>query len=417
MITRCLTIVLCCSPLVGALSQDAGAVCRVSVAAPPRRLELPDGRTVSTDVKSVAVSRGHVMAVGASAYVFPRGAMPRSDAVMRDSIIGFVIDAKGVVSMVPKPPIPARVSSPRIAAARDGSFHMLFVTTADDQNGLVSQADTATIWYARYHEKRWTTPERVMQTRGARLLIETSSQLLERHGELSFLFPNGTPGPGGVVLLRRRANRWIADTLQTPQEPTTVSAVHASDGSLVAAFTMPGRDINPTYTDVLFTARFRSSWSSPAYTGGTTRPVGMSRLLRVGNTIVATWIEWMWGDANTSQLHWFRLGTDSSAMPVSSGRATYPFEALALDDHRPLWLLRGAHYGTTLAPIVATGSTVLPLGILDVPFENPKAYAVVLDDGRVLVLTMRQGKSPDEPMVASYATVLQFRCPDPVRRE
>ena len=343
--------------------------------------------------------------------------MPRSDAVMRDSIIGFVIDAKGVVSIVPRPPHVARVASPRVAAASDGSFHMLYVTTADDQNGILPPADTATIWYARYQGNRWSAPERVLETKGARLLTETASHLLERDSELSFLFPNASPGSRGLILLRRRASRWITDTLQTGQDPTTVSAVHASDGSLVAAFTMPGRAIDPTYTDVLFTARFRSSWSSPVYTGGTTRPVGMTRLLRAGNTIVATWIEWMWGDANTSQLYWLRLGTDSIAMPVASGRATYPFEALALDDRHPLWLVRGAHYGTTLAPLVATGSTVAPLGILDVPFENPKAYAIAVDDGRVLVLTMKQGKSPDEPMVASYATVLQFRCPDSVRRE
>ena len=412
---RWLMMVLCCSPLAGASSQDAGTSCHVSIAQAPRRLQLPDGRTVSTDVKSVATSHGTVMAVGDLAYVFPAGATPRADAVMRDSIIGFIINANGV-SMVPKPPGVVRVSYPRVVAAPGGSFHMLFATTADNQNGL-TRSDTATIWYARYVDNRWTTPERVQETRGAQLLTETASQLLERDNELAFLFPHNTSGSRGLVLLRRRENRWIADTLRTTAEPRSVAAVHASDGSLVAAFTMSGRAVNPAYTDVLFTARFRSSWSIPQYAGGTTRPVGMAKLLPVGDTIVATWIEWMWGDANTSQLQWRRLGIDSSAMPVASGRTTYPFEALALNDRHPIWLLRGVQYGASLAPLIGTESTVESLATLEVPFENPKANAVVVSDGRVLVLTMKQGKLPDEPMVASYATVLQFRCPQPARRE
>jgi hypothetical protein len=45
-----------------------GTGCQVN-AEQSRRIELPDGRAVSTDVKSLALSGGSIMAVGSLAYV------------------------------------------------------------------------------------------------------------------------------------------------------------------------------------------------------------------------------------------------------------------------------------------------------------------------------------------------------------
>lgn len=390
--------------------------CRAD-AEPSRRVELPDGRAISTDVKSLARSGESVMAVGARAYVFPRGAMPRSDAMMKDSIIGFVLNAKGVASIVGNPPGVTRAYHPRVAAAPDGSFHVLYVTTEINQDGLVPTSDTATIWYARFHNGRWRNIERVVSTRGARLIHESASVLLERGGELSFLFPFVTPEARGLILLRRTASRWHADTLRTVADPVSAAAIYENGGSLVATFTMSGRQIDSSFTELLFATRFRSSWSVPVRIGGDgVRPVAIPSLLRVGRTVVRSWIEWTWGNAASSQLHWLPSATDSVAKPVASGPGTFPYASVVLDDRYPLWLIRGAQYGTSLSVLLGSGSLIEPLGTFTVPFENPKASAVALGNDRVLVLTMKQGKLPDEPMVASIATILQFRCPDPARR-
>jgi hypothetical protein len=409
--------------VIAALSSGAASAaalpqgsCRVD-AEPTRRIELPDGRVVSTDVKSIARSGGWVMASGPLAYVFPVGANPRSDAMIRDSIIGFVLDTRGNTSVVPNPPSRARAYHARVAPGTDGSFHVLYVTTEDNPNGLAPTADTATIWYARYQKGRWTGIERITSTRGARLLPELASALLERDGQLSFVFPFATTESKGLVMMRRLTSRWRLDTLRTSAEPGAVTAIHDSSGSLVAAFAMSGRGIDPTFTDVLFEARFRESWSAPRRVAGDgRRPVTIPALLRVGRNVVTSWVDWTWGNSATSQLHWLSA-TDSSPRHVASGSATYPYEAVVLRDRYPLWLIRGPRYGTTLSVLIGVGSTVEQPGTLEVPFENPKASAIPLGDDRVLVLTMKQGKLPDEPMVASYATILRIRCPEPARRE
>jgi hypothetical protein len=413
---RWLVVFISSATVVEASAQEAFPACSVSIAVPPRRLELPDGQAVSTDVKSAAFSRGSVMALGRYAYVFPRGASPRTDAVMRDSIIGFVIDARGVVSTVPEPAGVGRVSLPRVASAPDGSFHVLFVTTADDQNGAIPPADTATLWYARFRNGGWTKPEVITRTFGARLIFESSSQLIERNGELSFLFPFKWQEAQGLVLLRRQAGTWRSDTLPTLEEVLSVDATHERDGTLVAAFIAPGRRINRSFAEVVYVARFSSSWSAAQYAGGgSAKPVTMTRVVRGDRRLMVSWLSWRWGDATTSELQALRSGADSVPTLIASGSATYPFEAVALDDRFPVWITRGPQYGSTLSVFVGAPPAVRRHDF-EVPFENPKASTAFLSSDRALVLTMKQGKSPGEPMVASYATVLQFRCPDPARR-
>jgi hypothetical protein len=292
------------------------------------------------------------------------------------------------------------------------------VTTQDDQTGLDPTSDTASLWYARYQSGRWTRPEHITSLRGARLNPASTSLLLEREGQLSLVFPVATPQMHGLILARRLHGRWRFDTLRTSADPGSVSAIHASDGSLVAAFTMSGREIDPAFSDVLFTTRFRSSWSAPTRIGGRgIRPVTTPSVLRVETEVVTTWIDWTWGNASTSQLHWRSSGIDTTTRQVAAGSSTYPYESLVLGNRYPLWVIRGEQYGTTLSVLIASDSTVERLATFTVPFENPKASAIDLGGDRVLVLTMKQGKTPDEPMVASFATILQFRCPASARRE
>ena len=83
-----------------------------------RRMELPDGRTVSVDVRSLATSGDLVMALGHHAYVFPRGANPMTSPMMTDSIMGVVVDKGGRVTLVPNP-LSRPVVFPKVAAGRN----------------------------------------------------------------------------------------------------------------------------------------------------------------------------------------------------------------------------------------------------------------------------------------------------------
>lgn len=53
---------------------------------------------------------------------------------------------------------------------------------------------------------------------------------------------------------------------------------------------------------------------------------------------------------------------------------------------------------------------------LNIPFHNPKPRPIALSPERVIVLTMKRGRTSGESMIASYATGLTIRCPTSGRR-
>ena len=109
-----------------ARAQDAPPRCAVK-AEPSRRVELPDGRIVSIDVQSLARHRDTLMVVGRYAYVFAALSTPQSLPLMRDSIIGALMEPDGKTSLVPSPLRSTRVLFPKVADGEDG-FHAVFAT-------------------------------------------------------------------------------------------------------------------------------------------------------------------------------------------------------------------------------------------------------------------------------------------------
>ena len=355
------------------------------------------------------------MAVGGQAYVFPVGAGPRDDMVIRDSIIGFTIDLEGRVAVVPNPPGIHRAFYPRVVAAADSAFHVLFVTSEPAPYGMSPAADTGTVWYARFRDGAWTEPERIMITRGVRLDPDISSELLERQGELGAVFSFEAASSQGLILLRRTQGAWRTDTLHTTDPPMFADAAYAKDGQIVAAFSMASHRVDPSVRVGLFEARFGSSWSALRRIGGGEQmDIAEVRLVRAGDDIVASWIQWMPFTAETSELHGLTLGGGRQPSRIDAGKHTFPYDVVSSGSGRPAWLTRGPECGTTLNVSMGPGS--LPV-TFTVPFENPRTASVELDPDRVLALTMKQGKAPDEPMVASFGTILQFRCPEPERRQ
>jgi hypothetical protein len=89
---------------------------------------------------------------------------------------------------------------------------------------------------------------------------------------------------------------------------------------------------------------------------------------------------------------------------------------IGVDNRYALWLYHGEPWGSAVALALASGSTIVHRASLPVPFENPGPKAIAISPTRVLVFTMKRGSAENEPMVASYAAVLEIRCPGSAQR-
>ena len=407
------------SPATATAQAGAAEACTVN-AAPSRRLELPDGRIVSVDAKSVAASAGSIIALGPYVYTFPSDATPTTSPLAGESVIGVSIDANGVVSLVPSPVAARSVVFPRAAAGPAGSFHVLFVTGIDSVDSSPAPDDSATIWYAPFVRGAWGTPIRVTETRGAALNPEFTSELLARGDSLDFVFPfvdeRSARSSGGLIALRRRNGRWLNDTLRTYLRPAAARAKYATDGTAVVLFSQTAEDAK---AEAVYLARAGHVWSAPQRIGGDgVRPVSDLALTIVPDGMVASWSTWQWMNAASNVIEWSRIaptGTRSVAEVLDSGVVTYPFE-LVTAGRSALWLHQGEPYGSTVTFAMAAGAGQVVRGRLTIPFHNSRPKAVTLSPDRTVVLTMKRGTTEAEPMIASWMTDLRIRCPRAERR-
>src|SRR5687767_1957222 len=387
-----------------------------TMAGPSRRLELPDGRIVSADFRSMARSGSTVLAVGRHAYVFPASAGSRTPPQLPDSIIGVTIDGRGAVSLVPNPSLPLRVFHPRVAPAPNGQFHALWVTGLDSVVDLPEPADTATLWHATYGNGQWTAPSRVMTVRGARLNPELASALMAHNGELAVLFPfverRSALAEGGAILLRRRAGRWLADTLRTSAAPVIIRALYRGEG-IISLLTFT--DTTVGRSEGLYFSRFEGGWSRPVRIAGDgTLPVTVPMLVPRDNDHVASWIEWRWMDAQSAKLEWMLIDSTGRSIVrgrVDSGPPTYPYELTMVGGRHPLWLYRGTPAGNLVALAVLLDSTIARLPSVVAPFRNPLPSTLALPGNRFLLFTQKLALTDSEPMAASFVTELEVRCP------
>jgi hypothetical protein len=407
-------------PATAVAQAGVAEACTVS-AGPSRRLALPDGRIVSVDAKSVTASGSSIMALGPYVYTFPSNATPSTSPVPGDPMIGVSIDANGVVSLVPSPLADRSVVFARAAAGPAGSFHVLFVTGIDSVEGAPAPGDSATIWYAPFARGAWGTPSRVMETRGAALNPEFTSDLLARDSSLAFVFPfvdhRSAGSSGGLVALWRRNGRWGSDTLRTYLKPPAARAKDATDGTLVVLFSQTTQGAK---AEDVYLARLGRGWSMPLRIGGNgARPVSDLSLATVPDGMVASWSTWDWLNAASNVIEWSRIaptGARSAATVIDSGSVTYPFEMVTAADRYTLWLHQGEPYGSTVTYALAGGDGHLLRGSLTIPFHNSRPKAVTVSPDRTVLLTMKRGAAGAEPMIASWMTDLRIRCPRAERR-
>jgi hypothetical protein len=403
-----------------AAQPTAAEACTVS-AGSSRRLELPDGRIVSVDAKSVTASGASIMALGPYVYTFPANATPSTSPLPGDPLVGVLVDASGVVRLVPSPLRDRTVVFARAAAGPEGSFHVLFVTGIDSVDGGPAPDDSATIWYAPFARGMWGTPQRVMETRGAALNPEFTSDLLARDGSLAFVFPfidhRSAGSSGGLVAIQRRNGEWRSDTLRTYLRPPAARATYATNDTLVVLFS---QNVRGAKAEDVYLARAARGWSAPQRIGGNgVRPVSDLALVTRLEGIVASWSTWIWLDAASNVIEWSRVATTGAQSPaavVDSGGVTYPFELVTIAERYPLWLHQGEPYGSTVTWALAAGDDHLLRGHLTMPFHNSRPKAVNVSPDRTVVLTMKRGGHGAEPMIASWMTDLRIRCPRAERR-
>lgn len=405
-----------------ALTGSSAAACS-TIGGTPRRMELSDGRIVSLDVRSLARSGDEILAAGRFGYVFPRDARSRTSPAMVDSILGVHIDGRGEVSLVFNPLLPRRAFHPRVTAAPDGSFHVLFATGLDTITWRPQPTDTVTLWYATYTRGWWSRPARVGQFAGAVLDPEHASALMEQNGELNIAFPfrdhRSAATDGGVILLRRRAGRWLSDTLRTWLTPAAVRAVLDRDGSLVTLLLLaePSPD---RYREKVFVARYDSAWNNPRLVGGDgVRHVTISALQRRQSDFIVSWIDWPINQPDSARLQWSTVDSTlrpSEASVIDSGKATFPFEMVIVDDRYPLWMYHGEPFGGTVNLVLNFDSVLTALDPLVTPFTSPIPSTLKLSGNRFLVFTQKRAAADTEPMAASFMTALEIRCPRSVQR-
>ena len=406
------------APAISPSQASSEQSCAVT-AGPSRRLELPDGRIVSIDVKDVVRSAGSIMALGQYIHVFPSASTPVTSPLEIDSTIGVIIESRGVVRLLPSPLRDRSVSFARAAPGPGGSFHVLFVTGIDSLDQPPVPGDTATIWYARFENGTWSSPERAATTLGASLDTEFTSELLERDGSLTFVVPfidrRDEETSGGLLALRRHNERWSRDTIRTHRMPSAVRAQYGADGALYLLSSQHER--NAKGDDVYLTRlgdETRTWWRI------STRSRGVSdlALVTIPGGMAASWSTWQWMNPATNVVEWTWIGNRvRSLLPtaVDSGTATYPFEFFATDSLLA-WFYHGEPSDSRVRFAVAPGGGRLERGSLTIPFSNAKARAVDLTAGRALLFTMKFGRAQNEPMGASWTTVVRIRCPGPARR-
>ena len=407
------------TPTASAAQATDAEACTVS-AGPSRRLELPDGRIVSVDAKSVAASGGSILALGPFVYTFPANATPTTPPLPGEAPVGVVIAANGVVALVPSPLPDRRVVHARAAAATVGAFHVLFVTGIDSADAAPAADDSATIWYASFARGRWGTPQRVGSTRGAALNPEFTSDLLRSDGSLAVVFPfvdhRSAGSSGGLVALRRRNGQWSSDTLRTYLPPPAARARYATGDTLAVLFS---QSVRGAKAEDVYLVRVSHGWSAPKRIGGNgVRPVSDLSLSPVHDGFIASWSTWEWLNAASNVIEWSRSATNGAQSPaavVDSGAVTYPFELVTVDG-RPLWLHQGEPYGSTVSYALDAGGDHLLRGRLTIPFHNSRPKAVTLSPDRTVVLTMKRGTVGAEPMIASWMTDVRIRCPRAERR-
>jgi hypothetical protein len=269
----------------------------------------------------------------------------------------------------------------------------------------------------------WRDVQQVITVRNAALEPTLSSSLLVANGELAFAFPfdgfektkSNAPGNQGVILLRRRQRRWIADTLNTSSEPNYVRLAAGPDsGVLTVAIVQPYYAERRSWASSLFLAQYDSSWHSPTRIAGDgTHPVYEPSLIVRGRRVLATWANDPSGTGDSTSLEWttFR-GTAQYRVPrrLASGTGVEDYDVVALDERLVIWFVRSGTSRKLIKVVLSGDSTMTELQDVPLPLDSPAPRAVAMSSTDVFIVSSGLAATPSEPAASTFITRLRLKC-------
>jgi hypothetical protein len=360
---------------------------------------------------SMAASNGRFLLAGGPAYVWPAKALAADLPSDSTDIVGIVLERAGTAALV-RNPFPGKFAlHPRVAPRADGGWYVLLVES-DSIDRVDPVPRHVNLWLGAYDD-RWVSLEPIGAAYTHLLRPEQSSELVVAgNGELGFAYALSDGTRNGLVLLRRLAGGWRADTLGFDRQIHHVDLRGDSVEGAWNVLFLPHPILGVESSSFSRIARFDGSWSDPAPVVSDRGAVPqIQRLYRHGDGYAAIWaVNSGWRDyfgVRWGMLDASRLLESGSAELIS--QPSTDFVAVPLDAHRILILTR------TAAGRMGVAAHLLHRGRLDhlgeMPVANVTGPAAALDsDGSVLMVTTSEALSPGALPIQMTARRLRLRC-------
>ncbi len=380
---------------------------------------MPDGRNPYVASFSEAWRGGEGMFMGQPVYLFNSSARYSEEPVVRDSLIGLLIDTSGVARPVVTPLAGGYTLYPRVINAVDGGWDVMLVHSPAPDDAPMTPDASADLWVGHFDGRRWSAVARVATTRGASLRPEFSSRLVRnRVGELAFAYPrNGLSPTPGIVLLRRSAEGWRTDSLPTRERVDYVGVEPSTVGEgWTLTYRMPDPREESFSFGTFYTVTVDSVWHQPrVVVHGMQVKLSDPILARIGDELIESW--WQrdndaGSSASTRSVRWVRIDTAAAVhAPQTSiaARDGSEFRLTSLGRRTALWVMRDFTRASHVSLSVWHAGAVVPLAPLEL--TNDTGMSVVAqDDSTVTMLSSELGLKPGAAPVASTLTIARVTC-------
>lgn len=384
-----------------------------------RRVRMPDGRNPYVASFSEAWRGAEGMFMGQPVYLFSSSARFPEEPLVRDSLIGLLIDTSGVARPVVTPLTGGYSLYPRVINSIDGGWDVIVVRSPAPDGAPMTPDAPAELWVGHFDGSRWSELTRVATTRGASLRPEFSSRLVSnRLGELAFAYPrNGLSPTPGIVLLRRSAGGWRADSLPTPERVDYVGLEPSPVGDgWTLVYRMPDLTSENLSLGTIYTATVDSVWQKPrVVVHGSQLKLTDPVLARIGDELIESW--WQREDgaessAPTRSVRWVRIDTAGAVHAPQTSIAAHDgseFRLTSLGRRTALWVMRDFTRASHVSLSAWHAGAAVQLGPLELTNDTGMSVAAQ-DDSTVSMLSSRLGLAPSAPPVASTLTIARLKC-------
>jgi hypothetical protein len=393
-----------------AASQQPGD-CTV-LATPPTRVAL-DGRSLHIANPAIAAAGGQTFVAGRT--VLLTGSGSAITGVTRDSVLGAVISPTGAVVGIPQPILGRIAFYPRVVAAGDGEWHVVFYTELGPST-QPNKADSADVWYGRYTTAGWRDVARIQRADSANLFGDASPDLIENRGELFFAYSiriltfAGRPliEKYGVVMLRRGGAAWTADTVITESDITKLRLVRRDDGPGVdVVFKQGVFESGRWFGSSAVLYRYGSAWS-PRQILSETPTLGSPELIVAGENRAVVWL-----GADDGIMRWAESRPVANGVIVDSGSVpmgpVMDFSPARMGSHF-LVLGRPKERNDPLQIAIRTSAGWRAANTLAIDANVPLFYARGTSDSTAILFTTRLARdSTESPFELRYQR-LTTRC-------